>query len=56
MTDICGFQDHVDFHTHSFNTGMKLEMVSPTEPFHICPVSITKVSFETHTHALNEGL
>ncbi|KAA0721138.1 Scm-like with four MBT domains protein 2 [Triplophysa tibetana] len=37
------FKDHVDLHTHSFKTGMKLEMVSTTEPFHICPVSVTKV-------------
>uniref|UniRef100_A0A673IW35 SAM domain-containing protein n=1 Tax=Sinocyclocheilus rhinocerous TaxID=307959 RepID=A0A673IW35_9TELE len=29
--------------THSFRAGMKLEMVSPKEPFHICPVSVTKV-------------
>uniref|UniRef100_A0A4W5KIH8 Scm like with four mbt domains 2 n=1 Tax=Hucho hucho TaxID=62062 RepID=A0A4W5KIH8_9TELE len=28
---------------HSFRTGMKLEMVSPSEPFHICPVSVTQV-------------
>uniref|UniRef100_A0A8C1KUY4 Scm-like with four MBT domains protein 2 n=1 Tax=Cyprinus carpio TaxID=7962 RepID=A0A8C1KUY4_CYPCA len=37
------FKDHADLHTHSFRPGMKLEMVSPKEPFHICPVSVTKV-------------
>uniref|UniRef100_A0A673IHH8 Scm-like with four MBT domains protein 2 n=1 Tax=Sinocyclocheilus rhinocerous TaxID=307959 RepID=A0A673IHH8_9TELE len=40
---VCVFQDHADLHTHSFRAGMKLEMVSPKEPFHICPVSVTKV-------------
>lgn len=50
-TDICMcvFQDHADLSTHSFRAGMKLEMVSPSEPFHICPVSVTKVRFHTHT-------
>uniref|UniRef100_A0A8C8F4B2 SAM domain-containing protein n=1 Tax=Oncorhynchus tshawytscha TaxID=74940 RepID=A0A8C8F4B2_ONCTS len=37
------FQDHADLTKHSFRTGMKLEMVSPSEPFHICPVSVTQV-------------
>uniref|UniRef100_A0A8C1IP91 Scm like with four mbt domains 2 n=1 Tax=Cyprinus carpio TaxID=7962 RepID=A0A8C1IP91_CYPCA len=37
------FKDHADLSTHSFRAGMKLEMVSPSEPFHICPVSVTKV-------------
>ncbi|GAA6097874.1 scm-like with four MBT domains protein 2 isoform X1 [Tachysurus ichikawai] len=37
------FKDHVDLRKHSFKTGMKLEMISPQEPFHICPVSVTKV-------------
>lgn len=37
------FKDHADLHKHSFKTGMKLEMVTPGEPFHICPVSVTKV-------------
>ncbi|XP_051977139.1 scm-like with four MBT domains protein 2 isoform X1 [Xyrauchen texanus] len=37
------FKDHADLRTHSFRAGMKLEMVSPTEPCHICPVSVTKV-------------
>uniref|UniRef100_A0A8C1F6C9 Scm like with four mbt domains 2 n=1 Tax=Cyprinus carpio carpio TaxID=630221 RepID=A0A8C1F6C9_CYPCA len=37
------FKDHADLHTHSYRPGMKLEMVSPKEPFHICPVSVTKV-------------
>ncbi|XP_030641331.1 scm-like with four MBT domains protein 2 isoform X2 [Chanos chanos] len=37
------FKDHADLHKHSFKTGMKLEMVSPKEPFHICPVSVTKI-------------
>ncbi|XP_062852790.1 scm-like with four MBT domains protein 2 [Trichomycterus rosablanca] len=36
------FKDHADLRKHSFRTGMKLEMVSPEEPFHICPVSVTK--------------
>ncbi|XP_056311487.1 LOW QUALITY PROTEIN: scm-like with four MBT domains protein 2 [Danio aesculapii] len=42
------FKDHADLHTHSFRAGMKLEMVSPWEPFHICPVSVTKVYNEYH--------
>ncbi|KAM6985660.1 scm-like with four MBT domains protein 2 [Aplochiton taeniatus] len=37
------FKDHVDMAKHSFKTGMKLEMVSPWEPLHICPVSVSKV-------------
>ncbi|XP_076852280.1 scm-like with four MBT domains protein 2, partial [Brachyhypopomus gauderio] len=37
------FKDHADLRVHSFSPGMKLEMVSPEEPFHICPVSVTKV-------------
>ncbi|XP_062339049.1 scm-like with four MBT domains protein 2 isoform X1 [Osmerus eperlanus] len=37
------FKDHVDVSKHSFKTGMKLEMVSPWEPLHICPVSVTRV-------------
>ncbi|KAK9976096.1 hypothetical protein ABG768_021306 [Culter alburnus] len=37
------FKDHADLHTHSFRAGMKLEMVSPVEPFHILPVSVTKI-------------
>ncbi|KAL7827831.1 hypothetical protein AOLI_G00309830 [Acnodon oligacanthus] len=37
------FKDHPDLHKHSFTTGMKLEMVTPREPFHICPASVTKV-------------
>uniref|UniRef100_A0A673ZKK2 Scm like with four mbt domains 2 n=1 Tax=Salmo trutta TaxID=8032 RepID=A0A673ZKK2_SALTR len=37
------FQDHADLTKHSFRAGMKLEMVSPSEPFHICPVSVTQV-------------
>uniref|UniRef100_A0A673ZKJ4 Scm like with four mbt domains 2 n=1 Tax=Salmo trutta TaxID=8032 RepID=A0A673ZKJ4_SALTR len=32
-----------DLTKHSFRAGMKLEMVSPSEPFHICPVSVTQV-------------
>uniref|UniRef100_A0AAZ3RHC2 SAM domain-containing protein n=1 Tax=Oncorhynchus tshawytscha TaxID=74940 RepID=A0AAZ3RHC2_ONCTS len=32
-----------DLTKHSFRTGMKLEMVSPSEPFYICPVSVTQV-------------
>ncbi|XP_056116427.1 scm-like with four MBT domains protein 2 isoform X1 [Rhinichthys klamathensis goyatoka] len=37
------FKDHADLNTHSFRAGMKLEMVSPVEPFHILPVSVTKI-------------
>lgn len=37
------FKDHADLRKHSFRSGMKLEMVSPQEPMHICPVSVTKV-------------
>uniref|UniRef100_A0AAZ3PNE7 SAM domain-containing protein n=1 Tax=Oncorhynchus tshawytscha TaxID=74940 RepID=A0AAZ3PNE7_ONCTS len=37
------FKDHADLTKHSFRTGMKLEMVSPSEPFYICPVSVTQV-------------
>ncbi|MFT7798259.1 scm-like with four MBT domains protein 2 isoform X2 [Arapaima gigas] len=37
------FKDHADLPKHTFTMGMKLEMVSPKEPFHICPVSVTKV-------------
>uniref|UniRef100_A0AAR2JDE1 SAM domain-containing protein n=1 Tax=Pygocentrus nattereri TaxID=42514 RepID=A0AAR2JDE1_PYGNA len=37
------FKDHADLRKHSFRTGMKLEMVTPREPFHICPASVTKV-------------
>ncbi|CAM9289843.1 unnamed protein product [Lampetra planeri] len=37
------FKDHVDLPKHSFKMGMKLEMVSPWEQLHICPVSVTKV-------------
>ncbi|CAB1345870.1 unnamed protein product, partial [Coregonus sp. 'balchen'] len=37
------FKDHADLIKHSFRTGMKLEMVSPLEPFYICPVSVTQV-------------
>lgn len=53
---MCVFQDHADLNTHSFRPGMKLEMVSPVEPFHILPVSVTKVRSYTHTHTLDEGL
>ncbi|XP_061108826.1 scm-like with four MBT domains protein 2 isoform X2 [Conger conger] len=37
------FKDHADLQKHSFRTGMKLERVSPHQPFHICPVSVTQV-------------
>uniref|UniRef100_A0AAY5KN38 SAM domain-containing protein n=1 Tax=Esox lucius TaxID=8010 RepID=A0AAY5KN38_ESOLU len=37
------FKDHADLTKHSFSAGMKLEMVSPWEPLHICPVSVTQV-------------
>ncbi|KAL2102605.1 hypothetical protein ACEWY4_001773 [Coilia grayii] len=42
------FKDHVDLQKHSFKVGMKLEMVSPEEPTHICPVSVTKVYSENY--------
>ncbi|KAL0962835.1 hypothetical protein UPYG_G00346130 [Umbra pygmaea] len=37
------FKDHADLTQHSFKIDMKLEMVSPWEPLHICPVSVTQV-------------
>ncbi|XP_066524451.1 scm-like with four MBT domains protein 2 isoform X2 [Hoplias malabaricus] len=37
------FKDHADLRKHSFKVGMKLEMVTPGEPFHISPVSVTNV-------------
>ncbi|XP_068443062.1 scm-like with four MBT domains protein 2 isoform X2 [Clinocottus analis] len=37
------FKDHVDLPPHSFQAGMKLEMVSRWEQLQICPVSVTKV-------------
>ncbi|XP_036376367.1 scm-like with four MBT domains protein 2 isoform X1 [Megalops cyprinoides] len=40
------FKDQADLRKHSFRMGMKLEMVSPQEPFHICPVSVTQVYSE----------
>uniref|UniRef100_UPI0037E90302 scm-like with four MBT domains protein 2 isoform X3 n=1 Tax=Semicossyphus pulcher TaxID=241346 RepID=UPI0037E90302 len=42
------FKDHVDLPEHSFKTGMKLEMVSPREQLHICPVSVAKVYNEIY--------
>ncbi|XP_059182384.1 scm-like with four MBT domains protein 2 isoform X2 [Centropristis striata] len=42
------FKDHVDLPEHSFKTGMKLEMVSPWEQLHICPVSVSKVYNELY--------
>ncbi|XP_064198689.1 scm-like with four MBT domains protein 2 isoform X2 [Anguilla rostrata] len=42
------FKDHADLREHAFRTGMKLEMVSPQEPFHICPVSVTQVYNENY--------
>lgn len=42
------FKDHVDLPRHSFRTGMKLEMVSPWEQLHICPVSVSKVYNDTY--------
>lgn len=46
LTVLC--QDHVDLPRHSFRTGMKLEMVSPWERLHICPVSVTRVYSEIY--------
>lgn len=37
-------QDHADLRSHFFTVGMKLETVNLSEPFHICPASVTKVS------------
>ncbi|XP_029018276.1 scm-like with four MBT domains protein 2 isoform X2 [Betta splendens] len=37
------FKDHADLPKHSFKLGMKLEMVSPWQQLHICPVSVTRV-------------
>ncbi|XP_029317532.1 scm-like with four MBT domains protein 2 isoform X2 [Cottoperca gobio] len=42
------FKDHVDLPEHSFNTGMKLEMVSQWQQLQICPVSVTKVYNEIY--------
>lgn len=37
------FKDHADLRSHFFTVGMKLETVNMSEPFHICPASVTKV-------------
>ncbi|XP_023609326.1 scm-like with four MBT domains protein 2 isoform X2 [Myotis lucifugus] len=39
--------DHADLRSHFFTVGMKLETVNMSEPFHICPASVTKV-FNNH--------
>ncbi|XP_042800748.1 scm-like with four MBT domains protein 2 isoform X7 [Panthera leo] len=39
--------DHADLRSHFFTVGMKLETVNLSEPFHICPASVTKV-FNNH--------
>ncbi|XP_055449867.1 scm-like with four MBT domains protein 2 isoform X1 [Psammomys obesus] len=41
------FKDHADLRSHFFTVGMKLETVNMSEPFHICPASVTKV-FNSH--------
>uniref|UniRef100_A0A8C8Z500 Scm like with four mbt domains 2 n=1 Tax=Prolemur simus TaxID=1328070 RepID=A0A8C8Z500_PROSS len=41
------FKDHADLRSHFFTVGMKLETVNMSEPFHICPASVTKV-FSNH--------
>ncbi|KAM6214923.1 scm-like with four MBT domains protein 2 [Rhynchocyon petersi] len=41
------FKDHADLRSHFFTVGMKLETVNMSEPFHICPASVTKV-FNNH--------
>ncbi|XP_074840284.1 scm-like with four MBT domains protein 2 [Carettochelys insculpta] len=41
------FKDHADLRSHFFTVGMKLEAVNISEPFHICPASVTKV-FNNH--------
>uniref|UniRef100_A0A8C9W6Z4 Scm like with four mbt domains 2 n=1 Tax=Scleropages formosus TaxID=113540 RepID=A0A8C9W6Z4_SCLFO len=45
-----------DLLKHTFNTGMKLEMVSPREPFHIYPVSVTKVWSEYYFQVTEDDL
>ncbi|XP_018603004.1 scm-like with four MBT domains protein 2 isoform X2 [Scleropages formosus] len=50
------FKDHADLLKHTFNTGMKLEMVSPREPFHIYPVSVTKVWSEYYFQVTEDDL
>lgn len=42
---VLSLQDHADLRSHFFTVGMKLETVNLSEPFHICPASVTKVSF-----------
>ncbi|XP_066241005.1 scm-like with four MBT domains protein 2 isoform X1 [Saccopteryx leptura] len=37
------FKDHADLRSHFFTVGMKLETMNMSEPFHICPASVTKV-------------
>lgn len=37
-------KDHADLRPHSFTVGMKVEAVDPTEPSHIRPATVTKVS------------
>ncbi|KAM8801791.1 scm-like with four MBT domains protein 2 isoform 2-T4 [Rhynchonycteris naso] len=37
------FKDHADLRSHFFTVGMNLETVNMSEPFHICPASVTKV-------------
>uniref|UniRef100_A0A8D0G6W2 Scm like with four mbt domains 2 n=1 Tax=Sphenodon punctatus TaxID=8508 RepID=A0A8D0G6W2_SPHPU len=39
--------DHADLRNHFFTVGMKLEAVDMSEPFNICPASVTKV-FNNH--------
>lgn len=41
------FKDHADLRSHFFTVGMKLETVNMSEPFHLCPASVTKV-FNNH--------
>ncbi|XP_047596252.1 scm-like with four MBT domains protein 2 isoform X1 [Lutra lutra] len=41
------FKDHADLRSHFFTVGMKLETLNLSEPFHICPASVTKV-FNNH--------
>uniref|UniRef100_A0A8D0G101 Scm like with four mbt domains 2 n=1 Tax=Sphenodon punctatus TaxID=8508 RepID=A0A8D0G101_SPHPU len=41
------FKDHADLRNHFFTVGMKLEAVDMSEPFNICPASVTKV-FNNH--------
>ncbi|XP_066561192.1 scm-like with four MBT domains protein 2 isoform X1 [Amia ocellicauda] len=50
------FKDHADLHSHSFEVGMKLEMVDPEKPFNIRPVTVTKVYNENYFQVTVDNL